>query len=406
MPEALALIPALIGGVGSDIGAGLGGLGSLFGGAGAAAPAVAGAADAGAAAIPAVAGAADAGAAAAIPGAADLGATAAGATAGAAGTGSLFDAIGSALGLGGGAGASAAPLAAAAPLDLSATSAAPAIASAGPGISGAASSAAGAAAPASVSAAAPDITSALSTIGTDNAAESSLLSQAGAQGFSGADPLAAGATGGPLAAANPLSTAAGTPAATTATPAAVAPAATTPAATATGGFNPLGSIGSSIAKNPLSLVGAGGLVYDLIKGNQPPGGSANYDALTAQAQQADAQSQQQESYLTSGTLPPGVQASVDAAKESAMATIRSQYANMGQSGSSAEAEALSNAEQLAVSSGATIATQLYSTGITQAQLSDQIYQSLMQAMVQQDTAMSQAVGNFAGSLAVMGSRTT
>jgi len=402
MPEALALIPALIGGVGSDIGAGLGGLGSLFGGAGAAAPAVAGAADAGAAAIPAVAGAADAGAAAAIPGAADLGATAAGATAGAAGTGSLFDAIGSALGLGGGAGASAAPLAAAAPLDLSATSAAPAIASAGPGISGAASSAAGAAAPASVSAAAPDITSALSTIGTDNAAESSLLSQAGAQGFSGADPLAAGATGGPLAAANPLSTAAGTPAATTATPAAVAPAATTPAAA---GFNPLGSIGSSIAKNPLSLVGAGGLVYDLIKGNQKPGG-ANYDALTAQAQQADAQSQQQESYLTSGTLPPGVQASVDAAKESAMATIRSQYANMGQSGSSAEAEALSNAEQLAVSSGATIATQLYSTGITQAQLSDQIYQSLMQAMVQQDTAMSQAVGNFAGSLAVMGSRTT
>ena len=168
---------------------------------------------------------------------------------------------------------------------------------------------------------------------------------------------------------------------------------------ASGGF----SLGGLLPKNPLSLAGpavaGGGLLYDVLKGNQKP---ANYGALEAQAGQANQQAGQLEGYLTSGQLPAGVQASLDAAKQSAIAAVKGQYANRGMSGSSAEQQDLAGIEEQVASQGATIAQNLYNTGLSQAQLSDQIYAELMQAMVQQDQQMSTAVGNFAGSLALMG----
>lgn len=168
----------------------------------------------------------------------------------------------------------------------------------------------------------------------------------------------------------------------------------------------LGGLGSLLPNNPLSLAGpavaGGGLLYDVLKGNQKP---ANYGALEAQAGQANQQAGQLEGYLTSGQLPAGVQASLDAAKQSAIAAVKGQYANRGMSGSSAEQQDLAGIEEQVASQGATIAQNLYNTGLSQAQLSDQIYAELMQAMVQQDQQMSTAVGNFAGSLALMGLKT-
>jgi hypothetical protein len=69
------------------------------------------------------------------------------------------------------------------------------------------------------------------------------------------------------------------------------------------------------------------------------------------------------------------------------------------SGSSAEMQALETAQQTAVTQGANIALQLYNQGLSQAQLADQIYSTIMQTAIQQDAALSSAVGNFAGALA-------
>lgn len=173
---------------------------------------------------------------------------------------------------------------------------------------------------------------------------------------------------------------------------------TTPGATTGQGF--LGTLGSQLAKNPLQdlglAAGAGGILYDVMRGTPKPPG---YGALEAQAAQANSQSQLMESYLATGTLPPGMQAALTAATNSAQAAIKAQYANAGMSGSSAETQALQTAQQTAVTQGANIALQLYSQGLSQAQLADQIYSTIMQTAIQQDAALSSAVGNFAGALA-------
>lgn len=167
----------------------------------------------------------------------------------------------------------------------------------------------------------------------------------------------------------------------------------------------LSGAGSQVAKNPLGTIGAlgsGGLLLsDVLKGNQKPEG---YGQLQAQANQASQQAGQLEGYLTSGQLPAGVQASLDAAKQSAIAATKQRYATRGMSASSAEQQDLAGIEEQVASEGAKIAQNLYTTGLSQAQLSDQIYAELMQTMLQQDQQMSQAVGNFAGSLALMGAR--
>ena len=334
-------------GGGIDLGSIFGGLGSLFGlggGAAAAAPAVAGGLDL--ATIPGAAGLADAGAAGALGGAAE-GAAGGGLLAGLGDVSGLAGMTALEPGVAGAAGA---------PLDLAGAAGAgaggAAIPTAGGALGGAASAISGAA-PAAVAGGGADITS--------------LLASA---------PASSALQAGDLAAVGD----------------AAAPA-------ASGGF----SLGGLLPKNPLSLAGpavaGGGLLYDVLKGNQKP---ANYGALEAQAGQANQQAGQLEGYLTSGQLPAGVQSSLDAAKQSAIAAVKGQYANRGMSGSSAEQQDLAGIEEQVASQGATIAQNLYNTGLSQAQLSDQIYAELMQAMVQQDQQMSTAVGNFAGSLALMG----
>ena len=352
MPEALAALPALLAGGAGTVGGGidLGALfGSLFGGgeaAAAAAPAVAGGLDL--ATIPGAAGLADAGAAGALGGAAT----------GAAG-GGLLSALGD-IPAGFGGFTALAPSAAGAPLDLAgaagaAGGVAPAVSggAGGLGAAGAGLSAATGAAPAAIAGGGADLTSLLT------APASSAALQAGD----------AAATGGFAAPA------------------------------ASSGFD----LASLIPKNPLSLAGpavaGGGLLYDVLKGDQKP---ANYSQLESQAQQANQQAGQLEGYLTSGQLPAGVQSSLDAAKQSAIAAVKAQYATRGMSGSSAEQQDLAGIEEQVAGQGATIAQNLYNTGLSQAQLSDQIYSELMRTMVQQDQQMSQAVGTFAGSLALMG----
>ncbi len=118
------------------------------------------------------------------------------------------------------------------------------------------------------------------------------------------------------------------------------------------------------------------LQNQVASGNLPlegaPQALSNANYLTAQARNLM-------SYLTTGTLPPGVQASVDQAAAAAKASIRSAYAQRGMSGSSAEAQDLSNVDTNKASQGAQIAMSLYSQGQNDVQLADNLYGVLVNA---------------------------
>jgi len=141
-----------------------------------------------------------------------------------------------------------------------------------------------------------------------------------------------------------------------------------------------------------SLAGVG---MDLAKGNTALPGQA---ALSQEAAALKSQGSQLQSYLQTGTLPPGVQQSLTSAAEAAKAAIRSRYAQMG-GNTSAMQQDLANVDIQVASQGATIATQLLSQGVSETGLSQQIYNTLLGQATQQDAALSSAIGNFATSLA-------
>jgi hypothetical protein len=161
----------------------------------------------------------------------------------------------------------------------------------------------------------------------------------------------------------------------------------------------LDTIGTALSKNSNLVIPALGIGYEAIAGQQQPKG---YNQTLSAAEQTANQSQQLESYLQNGTLPPGVQSSINEATQAAQASIRSKYASMGSSGSSAEAQELQAAQTAAVSQGAQIATQLLQTGINESQLSTQLYQAIMQEAIQQDQGLSSAIQSFSIASALSG----
>jgi len=122
--------------------------------------------------------------------------------------------------------------------------------------------------------------------------------------------------------------------------------------------------------------------------------------LATNAAQLNAQGQQLQTYLQTGTLPPGAQASINQAVAASQASIRSQYASMGMSGSSAEAQDLANAQTAGATQANQMAMSLMNTGIQETNMSDQLYQNIMNESMQQDNQLSSAIGTFAASAAL------
>jgi len=151
-----------------------------------------------------------------------------------------------------------------------------------------------------------------------------------------------------------------------------------------------------LAKNPSMMLSGAGLLGNMLMGQQPP---KYQKQLSAEAQAMQAQGQQLASYLAGGNLPPGVQAQLNSAHEAAVASVRSQHANRGTSGSSMEAQDLQRINQAVVSQGASIATQLLQAGISEQQMAVGIYNNLMNASLAQDQRMSQAISGFTNALA-------
>jgi hypothetical protein len=157
---------------------------------------------------------------------------------------------------------------------------------------------------------------------------------------------------------------------------------------------------SNVVNSPLVKLGgiaaSGlGLVNDITKANAPNPipGMANVNQI---AQQSQTQGQILQSYLTTGTLPPAVQASVDQATQDGITAIKSRYAGMGVApGSSQETQDIARLKQNAVVQGATLADQLTQQGISLTELSAQLYNNL----VGYNSALNQQTGQAITSLA-------
>lgn len=187
------------------------------------------------------------------------------------------------------------------------------------------------------------------------------------------------------------------------------------AASDTGGF--LKSLGLSPGiLTGLGLTGATAIGGQLLGptiakkfGLDTPPNSAN---LTATAQQAENLANQQtqygaalEQYMTTGQLPPGAQAAVDQATQAAIATVKSKFAGMGLGGSAQEAAAIASIQQNASAQSFQIALQMAQQGqqaISTAEqalgLTSTVYSNLMQATIQQDQNLSNAISNFASAV--------
>lgn len=108
--------------------------------------------------------------------------------------------------------------------------------------------------------------------------------------------------------------------------------------------------------------------------------------------------------LTGGQLPPGAEASVSNALNAAKQSIRSKYASMGMSGSTMEAQDLSQAESRAAEMRFTVAQQIAQTGLSAAGLDAGIYGAIMQATLSQDQQLQNALANFAMAAALGSAR--
>lgn len=160
----------------------------------------------------------------------------------------------------------------------------------------------------------------------------------------------------------------------------------------------IGSVSGATPALPTTSGGVGGILKDLginstgqgiaagadllgiIQGQQQMGAlNSTLKNLSTQAGQQSQAALNLESSLATGQLPPGAQAAVDQATKAAKAQISSKYASLGLSGSTMEAQDLANVDQQAAAQVFGLAKQLYDTGVSQTQLSNQLYQAILSA---------------------------
>ena len=111
--------------------------------------------------------------------------------------------------------------------------------------------------------------------------------------------------------------------------------------------------------------------------------------------------------LTSGKLPEGAEQAVSNAIQDAITSTKARYANLGLSGSTAEAGCdqqhpeprYGTAIPDCPADGADGTERYISGSCITFGLQDQVFTALMNAQVQQDTALQQALARFAGAAA-------
>lgn len=158
------------------------------------------------------------------------------------------------------------------------------------------------------------------------------------------------------------------------------------------------SIAKALGISDKELLGAGiagaGLAKDLFSNQKPKG----LNQTTQEAQSAQTQGGQLMSYLTNGTLPAGAQTALNNATAAAQAQIRSKYASTGQSGSSAEQQELQQVQLNAQSEAYSLASQLFTQGLNETQMSAELYKTILGQANTDNTDIGNAIGNISGAL--------
>jgi hypothetical protein len=221
-----------------------------------------------------------------------------------------------------------------------------------------------------------------------------------------ATPLAS-ATGGGVPAADATQVAMA-PSGGVSTPATAATAqpgvGTTNAATTAAKATAPADIGSKIIdfakKNPGLLLSAAPALLSMFgKPSQVPGQAQLQNAQ----EQAASMGKTLSAYQLSGTLPPGMQQVVDAKNAADKAGIRSNFAQLGYTGSTAEHQQLEQADRATAGQIALIGAQLASQGLDWTHISQQELETLLNAQLKQQSDFSAAIGNLAKGLVPIGS---
>lgn len=184
---------------------------------------------------------------------------------------------------------------------------------------------------------------------------------------------------------------------------------TTDLSAKTAAAKPTGASGTSVLdslgiKNPLgAAIGAAGLGYSVLQGQQAPKFSPE---LQAQAARLDANGQKLMEYLQSGNLPPGLKTSLDQATAAAKAKIVSNFAAQGlntdPNQNSVLAQQLAQVDQQAIISTAQIGQQLMQTGLAESGLSSDLYKTLANIDQTQTANIGKAIASFASAISGSG----
>lgn len=155
--------------------------------------------------------------------------------------------------------------------------------------------------------------------------------------------------------------------------------------------------------HPFQAAGAGiaglGLVNNILQGQRT---SPEMKAISGNAGAMNQQSQVMMKYLTSGTLPPGLDQAIKLSTQAAEANAVANAARNGMptnpTQNTALAQQLSSIRNNAVADIAKMGTQLMSQGLSMAQISNQLYLQLEQLNRQQARDTGVAIANFAAAL--------
>jgi hypothetical protein len=160
-----------------------------------------------------------------------------------------------------------------------------------------------------------------------------------------------------------------------------------------------GDIGSSIMgliqNNPGALLSGGLLASQLFRGNEQYPAEKSLQTL---ATNTGTQGAALSGYINSGTLPPGAKQAVDQATNAAKATLRSRFAETGLSGSTMEAQALSEVDTRAAGQTFQMADQLLQQGADFTKISGTLYDELLKTQAGTDQEFQKALMTFAGGL--------
>jgi hypothetical protein len=159
------------------------------------------------------------------------------------------------------------------------------------------------------------------------------------------------------------------------------------------------SLGSKLASyltsNPGLLLAGGGLATALMEGNNIPGLST----LQSQAGLEATQGNQNLQALQTGQLPAGAQAAIDQAEQAAKATTASEFARLGMTGSTSEAQSEAGVEQAAAAQKFNDLAQVSQLGLQEVGGANQLYQTIMNTQLQQDQETQNAIARLSAALA-------